>query len=278
MSLNDYDINYKRYLGRKYTYDKSNVVSKLVTRITGKYPKAPEPLRYAIKYGQIGMPFRRTTFHDGWSYTPDWEEHNVDPIVDDSEDSIDDLWTVVEYDGDDIFTDLVTGQKFRMSFKEGRLTELMDLYDRASYERNKKMEEGNKRVQEMYDGYVEVPLAIGGERSLRSLDAEKKEAILDETVPQRDKIVERLAKKEKIAREAVVSKYKDDVEHFGRKAEEIREKEEARQREIAEREEKRRIEREEEERKEELERMKREEREKAVGPRFDEMFGHGYKK
>ena len=219
MSLNDYDINYQRYLGRKYTYDKSNVVSKLVTRITGKYPKAPETLRFAIKYGQIGMPFRRTTFHDGWSYTSDWEEHDVDPIVDDSEDSIDDLWTVVEYDGDDIFTDLVTGQKFRMSFKERRLTELMDLYDKASYERNKKMEEGNKRVQEMYDGYVEVPLAIGGERSLHSLNTDIKESILNDTVPQKDKISKRLAKKEEIARYAVESKYKDSVETFGEKAE-----------------------------------------------------------
>ena len=96
--------------------------TKLVNRITGKKPKPPVPLRFAIRYDRIGLPFRHTEekiVSKDYSVFVD----SVDPIPDKD---IDNLWTVVEYDGDGLFTDLVTGCKFRLAHAEKKMHDIID--------------------------------------------------------------------------------------------------------------------------------------------------------
>lgn len=278
MSIKDYDFDYNSYEKARYKYENSNVVSKLITRLTGRVPMPPETLRFAVKYGDIGMPFRKDTFHDGFRDAPGWEEHSIDPILDENDDSIDDLWTVVEYEGEDVFVDLVTGMRFRLSFPKDIINDTMSRYDRFGKDRVDNMSEGYDTVRKMYYGYAEVPLAIADERKLTGLTADIKKSIMEETVPLKDKITERLGDKEEVARKAVEDELKDDVDKYGQQYDELIKKILEQERVEREIEEDRRRAFEERRRKEELEKMTEEEKSRLIDPAFNEMFGPTKKK
>ena len=279
MNIDKYDIEYQDYLDQKMMYEKSSFVSKMISRITGKVPKKPEPLRFAIRYSSIGMPFRKSKWYNCGSYYGDMERYYVDEIPDENQDTIGDLWTVVEYNGNGIFTDLVTGQKFRLAFNEKEITETIESYrKRSTYLDNEEIIKANANIQKNYQDYCEIPLAIADSDSLHRLDVDIKESILDNTVPKREEISKILARKEEKARNAVIQTFKDDLEGFDERAENVRKKIEEENRKRIEREEQEAREKAEEKRREELRKIQAEEKEKIVGPKFDEMFGQGYKK
>lgn len=279
MRIDKYDIEYQNYLDQKMTYEKSSFVSKMISRITGKFPKEPKPLRFAIQYSSIGMPFKKSEWHYRGSYLGDEEINYVDEIPDENNDVIDDLWTVVEYNGKGIFTDLVTGQKFRLAFDEKDITDTIKMYDHYStYWNHKNIIEANADIQKNYQEYCEIPLAIANTDSLYELDVDIKESILDKTVPKREEISKILARKEEKARNAVIQTFKDDLEDFDERAESVRKENEEENRKRIEKEEQEAREKAEEKRREELRKIQAEEKEKIVGPKFDEMFGQGHKK
>lgn len=279
MGIDKYDIEYQNYLDQKVMYEKSSFVSKMISRITGKVPEEPKPLRFAIRYSSIGMPFRKSEWYYRGSYYGDEERHYVDKIPDENQDVIDDLWTVVEYNGKGIFTDLVTGQKFRLAINEKDIIDTIKMYDNGSmYWKYKNIFEANANIQKEYQEYCEIPLAIADTDPLYELDANIKESILDKTVPKREEISKILGRKEAIARNAVNLAFKDDLEKFDKRVEAIRKKSEEEERKRIEREEQLAREALEEKRREELRKIQAEEKEKIVGPKFDEMFGQGFKK
>ena len=277
MNIDKYDIEYQNYLDKKMIYERLSFISKMISKITGKAPKKPEPLRFAIRYSSIGMPFRKSKWYNRGSYYGDEEVYYVDKIPDENQDTIGDLWTVVEYNGNGIFTDLVTGQKFRFAFNEKDIIDTIKMYD-TMYWKYKNIIEANANIQKEYQEYCEIPLAIADSDSLYRLDVDIKESILDNTVPKREEISKILARKEEKARNAVIQTFKDDLEGFDERTENVRKKIEEENRKRIEREEREAREKAEEKRREELRKIQAKEKEKIVGPKFDEMFGQGYKK
>lgn len=255
--LREYDSAKQVYEDHRYRYESMSPASKLVNRITGRKPKPPVSLRFAIRYDKIGLPFKHTeekVLSKDYAVFVD----SVDPIFDDD---IDHLWTVVEYEGDGIFVDLVTGCKFRLAHYEKNMHEMFT--GNHSYE-----EVEYKRIAGEYGKIVDTPLAIASPEELLSLDVNKKKAILDVTLPRAKEIKEKMGAKEVVARKAVVEKYQDEFFNYRdeydarsderrdravRKAEKEREKSELQQQIAA------------------MER-KAEEMAKVVDPMFDDAF------
>lgn len=197
--LKEYDSSRQEYENNKYRYESMSPVAKLVNRITGKKPKPPVPLRFAIRYDRIGLPFRHTEekiVSKDYSVFVD----SVDPIPDKD---IDNLWTVVEYDGDGLFTDLVTGCKFRLAHDEKKMHDMFNGFH--SY-----VTDEYKDIVGKYGKLVDHPLAIASPDMLLDLSASKKKFILDMTLPRAEEVKKKMGEKEITARKAVVEKYQSE--------------------------------------------------------------------
>mgnify|MGYP007056184824 CR=1 FL=1 len=164
----------------------------LFDRFRKKEKKAEElrmGKRFAVKYGSITSPLAEEEEH------PYYSVMIINPLWKAEEDSIDELWTVVEYIGEGKYLDLVTGEIYP--------TQKLDITIRDTVTREYE-EEALKDQEELLTN----PLSIisGRHRGLTEtmlrpavceLTPEIKKSILEETMPQQEHIQEVLAARKK---------------------------------------------------------------------------------
>ena len=142
--------------------------------------------RFAINYGQLSTPLYRFEEHPYHNAYIEENYHNLNM------DEIANYWTVLEYIGENQFMDLVTGEIYIDSVNIDRVKDTVT----REYE---------DEAQTMYCDLVEHPLGL---RNITSLTPEIKQKILEETMPNQDRIILVMEKKKKTAQKLVLDFYK----------------------------------------------------------------------
>ena len=142
--------------------------------------------RFAITYGQLSTPlyrFEEHPYHDAFA-EENFHNLNMDEVAN--------LWTVIEYIGENQFMDLVTGEIY---IDQVNIDHVRDTVTR----------EYEEEAQEMYCDLVEHPLGL---RKITRLTTEIKQKILEETLPRQDEIILIMERKKKTAQKLVLDFYK----------------------------------------------------------------------
>lgn len=142
--------------------------------------------RFAIQYGQLSTPLYRLEEHSCHHTMIEKNFHNINM------DEISNLWTVVEYIGENKFIDLVTGEIY---IEQENIDSVKDTVTR----------EYEDEAQNMYCDLVEHPLGL---RKISQLTTEIKQKIMEETMPIQEKVILILEKKKKNAQKLVLDFYR----------------------------------------------------------------------
>ena len=207
--LSDYDkiINSQRKSLEEY--QKLNAVEKYLKKMKKEKLKEVKPVLFAVQYKYIGMPFQKLNIFKMWCNHALYNAW-VDPIPDSN---IDELWTIVQYEGDGVFTDLTTDKKFKLAQYEEVIKEKLNK-DRI------KTEKDYNEARHFYGELIRIPLGISDESRhlgkdlnpiyfgpLSELTPELEMKVVKETIPKSDIISTALSRKEEIARKVIEQKY-----------------------------------------------------------------------
>ena len=207
LRLNEYDKVIKGQKKIIEEYQKLNALEKYIKKFKKEKLKEIKPVIFAVKYKDIGLPFQKIDVFDKWC---NYELYNasVDPIKDPN---IDELWTMVEYEGDGVFTDLTTDKKFRLAHYEE--------YIKAKLS-NVNSEEKRQEACDLYSDLMIMPLGISDESRhlgkdlnpvyfgpLKELTPEIEIKVAKETTPNKESIKRVLLIKEEIAKKSIIEKY-----------------------------------------------------------------------
>ena len=208
LRLFEYDKIIKEQKKKIEEYQKLNAVEKYIKKLKREKLKEVKPVLFAVKYKDIGFPYQKI---DGFRVWCNYELYNasIDQIPDPN---IDDLWTIVQYEGDGEFTDLTTDKKFRLAH-----------YEEYVREKLSKIRTGKdyKEACNIYEGLIKIPLGISDESKhldndfnpiyfgpLHELTPEIEMEVVKHTIAKKDNIARSLSIKEEIARKSVMEKYK----------------------------------------------------------------------
>ena len=209
LRLYEYDKLIKEQRKKIEEYQKLNAVEKYIKKLKGNKLKEIKPVLFAVQYKDVGLPFQKTEIFRIWC---DYELYNasIDQIPDSN---IDNLWTIVQYEGDGIFTDLTTDKKFRIAHYEEYIKEKLST-------NRIKTDEEYKEANQIYEELVKIPLGISKESRhlgkdlnpiyfgpLKELTQELEMIIIKETIPKKEFVTKALARKEEIARRSIIQKY-----------------------------------------------------------------------
>lgn len=190
-------------------YQKLNAVEKYLKKMKKQKLQEVKPVLFVVQYKDIGMPFQKLDVFRRWC-NHELYNASVDPIPDPN---IDNLWTIVQYEGDGVFTDLTTDKKFKLAHYEEYIKE------RLSLNKIKTVKDFND-VSALYEDLIKTPLGISDESKnldknsnivysspLHELTIEIEMKVVKETMPRKDIIEKAMSRKEEIARRAIIEKY-----------------------------------------------------------------------
>ena len=219
----------EQYIAARDRYDKANPFVKLFLRkpvepVAEKQEEIEFPVigqRYAIKYGDIVGPIVDATYVDGLIFSGPayYGREFFDPTKLEVGD-ISSLWTMVEYTGNNQFVDLVTGKTFGLPIEADSILSMVSQNTEA-------------QAREMKQGLLEAPLSIRCSKELsfvrgegcgrdteiyytavsglipelHELSDDVKAAIMEKTMPIKDKILSELDSLEKQSRDNIEAYY-----------------------------------------------------------------------
>ena len=190
-------------------YQKLNAVEKYLKKMKKQKLQEVKPVLFAVQYKYIGMPFQKLNIFKMWCNHALYNAW-VDPIPDSN---IDELWTIVQYEGDGVFTDLTTDKKFKLAQYEEVIKEKLNK-DRI------KTEKDYNDARHFYGELIRIPLGISDESRhlgenlnliyfgpLNELTPELEMKVVKETIPKKNIIENAMSIKEEIARKHITKKY-----------------------------------------------------------------------
>ena len=190
-------------------YQKLNSLEKYISKMKKNKLKEIRPILFIVKYKDIGLPFQKINVFRIWC---NHELYNakVDQIPDPS---IDELYTIVQYEGDGLFTDLTTDKQFKLAHYEEYIKE------KLSKDRIKTEKDYNEAIS-IYNELLRIPLGISDDSRLLNRDLklvhfgplheltpELEMKVVKETIPKKDIIKQSISIKEDIARKKIKEKY-----------------------------------------------------------------------
>ena len=209
LRLNEYDKIIKNQKKVIEEYQKLNSLEKLIKKMKRQKIKELNPVLFVVQYKDIGYPFQKIDEFDEWcnhSLYNAW----VDPIPNPN---IDNLWTIVQYEGDGVFVDLTTDKKFKLAHYEEYIKQKLNK-DRI------KTEKDYEDACRMFEELMKIPLGISDESRhlgkdanpiyfgpLHELTPELEMRVVKETIPKKEMISNALAMKEVIASKSIIKKY-----------------------------------------------------------------------
>ena len=209
--LDEYDKIIKEQRKTIEEYQKLNAVEKYIKKIKREKLKEIKPVLFAIQYKDIGLPFQKINTFKVWCNQGLYDA-SIDQIP---TPDIDNLWTIVQYEGDGMFIDLTTDKKFRLAHYEEYIRE------KLSMDRIKTVKDYTE-ARNLYEELIKIPLGISDESRhldknvnpfyfgpIHELTEELEMKVVKETIPVSDIISKSLAIKEDVARKAVIEKYKN---------------------------------------------------------------------
>lgn len=188
-------------------YQKLNALEKYIKKLKKEKLKEVGPVLFVVQYRNIGMPFQKTDIFRVWC---NHELYNASieqiPTPD-----IDNLWTIVQYEGDGVFKDLTTDKKFRLAHYEEYVKEKLS---------NVRTEKDYKEAYDLYAKLMTIPLGISDESRdlgkdlnliyfgpLKELTPEMEIEIAKETMTKKEMIKKALLIKEEKAKKKIIEKY-----------------------------------------------------------------------
>ena len=210
--------------------------------------------RFAIKYGNLSTPIYYMNEHPYSCAEIPTNYHSLDMG------DIANLWTVVEYIGDNQYLDLITGE---IIIKQEKIDDIKDTVT-IEYE--------EEALQQQKD-LLEHPIAIGRSNGynysgLTILTTEIKQSIMEESMTRQEEIISIIQEKKETARELIGKLYAkknedkmQELHHRALKENAEKERKLARQKAEAER-----------IRKEEEKRIAQERLKAEIDPKFEKMF------
>ena len=190
-------------------YQKLNALEKFIKKMKGKKIEELNPVLFVVQYKDIGMPFQKIDEFDEWCNHSLYDA-SIEPIPNPN---IDELWTIVQYEGDGLFTDLTTGKQFKLAHYEEFIKQKLNK-DRI------KTEKDYNDACSTFEDLMKIPLGISAESRhlgkdgnpiyfgpLHELTPELETKVVKETIPKKEEIKSALLVKEVFASKAIIRKY-----------------------------------------------------------------------